>query len=70
MKISNSKVKRPHVLWYEVLRNKEDLLLERDFWLLKTKHPKMSNNRIAWNVLKKHYSTTALNRVRYLGESL
>lgn len=65
-----SKVKRPHIQWYEVYSDIGNPDLTADFYRLLSKHPRMSLNRVAYNVLKKHYSTTALDRVRWLGESL
>lgn len=63
-------VKRPSVNWYEKLCSLEDLELSKEFWLFKSLHKNMSDNRCAYNVLKKHYSTTALNNVRWLGAEL
>lgn len=64
------KVKRPAVNWFELLKFSGDLRFSYDFWTLKAKRPNMSDNRIAYNVLKKYYSTTSLNRVRWFGSSL
>lgn len=61
-------VKRPRVNWYEVLCDLGDLEIEGQFWLFKTDHKNWSNNRIAYNVLKKNYSTTALRKYRFLHE--
>ena len=64
------KVKRPHVNWYSLMKESGDFRFSIKFWSLKAKHPTMSNNRIAYNVLKHYYSTTSLNRVRWLGVNL
>ena len=59
------KVKRRHCDWYSKLLEIGDLKMSEDFWLMKSKHPLMSNNRIAYNVLKRYYSTTTLTAMRY-----
>lgn len=64
------KVKRPRVNWYEVLRASFNDEANQTFYLLLARHPQMSFNRLAYNALKVHYSTTKLERVRWLGESL
>lgn len=69
-KKTSKSVKRPHVQWYEVYSDIGNPELAADFYRLLQKHPRMSLNRVAYNVLKKHYSTTSLDRCRWLGESL
>ena len=69
-KKSQKLVKRPRIDWYEVLSDIGDMRQSEDFYRLLSKHPKMSFNRIAYNVLRKYYSTTALARKRWLGEDL
>lgn len=64
------KVKRPRIQWYEVYSDLGNPELAAEFYRLLARNPKMSLNRIAYNVLKKHYSTTSLDRVRWCGESL
>lgn len=64
------KVKRKRVIWNDVRLYMCDPDVDADYWMLKTKHPKMSDNRCSWNALKKHYSTTALARYRFLGVPL
>lgn len=60
-------MKRKLVNWKEALFNFEDVELELKYRLLQTKHPRMSENRIAYNVLKSHFSATAMLRYRYTG---
>lgn len=64
------KVKRKHIQWNEVRLELGDPAVDASYYLLKTKRPNMSDNRCAWNALKKHYSTTALTRYRFLGVPL
>lgn len=59
------KVRRKHVHWYDVLFEIGDLKMCADFWLFKQSHQKWSNDRIAWNILKRYYSTTTLAQMRY-----
>lgn len=61
------KVKRPHVNWYQILFDLEDPDIKSRYMLFLCRHKTMSPNRIAYNVLKRYYSTTSLNRVRWLG---
>lgn len=70
MKKGKVRVKRPHINWNDVRIELGDFEVDKDFYLLLTKRPRMSKNRIAYNALKKHYSTTALNRFRWLGVPL
>lgn len=58
------KLKRKHVEWYQVYLDICSLPMQEHFYRLLQKHPKMSKNRIAYNVLKSHYSTTALEDIR------
>lgn len=64
------RVRRPSCNWFQMMNDQEDARFSVWYWKLKSKHPKMSDNRIAFNVLKRYYSTTSLNRVRWLGVSL
>lgn len=64
------RVKRPHVKWNDVRLEIGDQAVDADFYRLLTKHPTMSRDRVAYNALKKHYSTTTLARIRWLGVSL
>lgn len=64
------KVKRPSVKWHDLLMDLEDWFIESRFLIFLSKHPGMSKNRCAYNVLKRYYSTTSLNRVRWLGVPL
>lgn len=64
------KVKRPRMDWYRLLMESFDDAAKRDFYILMAKHPKMSFNRLAYNALKRHYSTTTLESCRWLGKSL
>lgn len=67
MKDKLIKVKRKTVDWYSVYCELCDPDIDRDFYLFVQDHPKMSLNRCAYNVLKKHYSTTAMTRFRFTG---
>lgn len=64
------KVKRPSVDWYQVLVDLEDSAINSRFLLYFNRHRHISFNRCAFYVLKSYYSTTSLNRVRWLGVSL
>lgn len=70
MKDKIRKVKRPHIHWNEVRIELGDPNVDLDFYRLLQKRPNMSKDRIAYNSLKKHYSTTALARYRWLGTPL
>lgn len=65
------KVKRKRVNWYNFMCSiKDDVKRDEvraDFYLLMKKHPTMSWNRLAYNALKHHYSTTALKEIMYEG---
>lgn len=67
MKDKLHKVKRKRVDWYQVYLDLNDPDMSVQFYLLLQKHPKMSFNRVAYNVLKRYYSTTAMTRYRYTG---
>lgn len=67
MKDKLFKVKRRHVDWYEAMWSAYIPSVIEHFWLLKTKHPQWSNNRVAYNSLKTYYSTTAMLRFRFTG---
>lgn len=62
------KVKRRHVDWNQLRLDLADPEIDADFYVMLQKHIDMSKNRIAYNVLKKHYSTTSLLRYRLTGE--
>lgn len=64
------KVKRPRVNWFQLMHDCYYPGFSYWYIRLKAKHPKMSDNRIAYNVLKRYYSTTSLDRVRWLGVNL
>ena len=59
MKIMQNKVKRKHVLWNEVRIELGDQRVDEAYFSLLSKHPKMSKDRLAYNALKRYYSTTA-----------
>lgn len=63
-------VKRKHVDWYQILKDVEDPSLDAEFYAMWSRLGFKSKSRAAYNVLKTHYSTTSLNRVRWLGETL
>lgn len=71
------KVKRPRVNWYEVLQSIDNISI-RDYVysqylrLLKGRPFKrrMSQNRCAYLALTMQFSTSTLDRVRWLGERL
>lgn len=68
MKDKFYKVKRKHIHWNLVRLEIEDLRVDEAFFGLLAKHPKMSKDRVAWNALKRYYSTTALQRYRISGD--
>lgn len=61
------KVKRKHVNWKNVLDSLENTEINLAFLSFKSKHPLMSVNRCAYNVLRKYYSTTAMLKYRLTG---
>lgn len=61
-KVFGEKVKRVRINWFKVLDNIEDKELWRRFYAFKYRHPTMSDNRIAYYVIKRSYSTTTLTR--------
>lgn len=61
------KVKRKRVDWYQLRLDLADPEIDADFYKFIKAHPRMSWNRACYNVLKKHYSTTALLRYRFTG---
>lgn len=67
MKDKLIKVKRKRVDWYRILLDEHCIAMDEDFWAMKSRHPFMSNNRIAYNVLKRYHSTTTLQYIRYCG---
>lgn len=64
------KVKRPRVDWYAVLKNLAIPQFDAEFFAMWKRLGFGSKSRAAYYVLKKHYSTTALSNVRWLGSSL
>lgn len=64
------RVRRPRVEWRSLMLDLNNPQIEMDYWKFKQAHLKMSDNRCAYNVLKTYYSTTSLDRVRWLGDSL
>lgn len=80
MKDKLKKCKRPNVDWYLILKNLQDPFLDGEFWAYQSSHKVISKktgavklgskNRAAYNVLKRHYSTTAFVNVRWLGHDL
>ena len=67
MKEMKNKLKRKHVQWFIVLKQKGDAKLERDFIdylgkLYKGTH--LSLNRCAYYALKKYYHTTTIEELR------
>ena len=65
-KIKDKLVKR-NSKWYEILMDFTDIPSDPEKYAtwcrFRSKHPNMSLNRSAYNVLKTYYSTTALNRL-------
>ena len=69
--MSKARLKRPHVNWFQVLMSSNDEVLIHEYYVMRCKTRfEISKNRCAYNVLKSHYSTTKLDRVRWLGEAL
>lgn len=58
------KRKRVKVNWYQVYLDICTMDMQVYFYRLLQAHPTMSKNRIAYNVLKSYYSTTALDEIR------
>lgn len=69
-KKSQKKVKRPNVNWYVELKKLAIPQFEAEFYAMWKRLGFGSKSRAAYYVLKKHYSTTALLNVRWLGSSL
>ena len=67
MKDKLFKVKRKQVDWYGALYLFGNEATFERFYLLMSKHPKWSKNRLAYNALKTYYSTTAMVRFRLTG---
>lgn len=65
MKDKLEKCKRPRVHWVQVIKSIGDPYLLQYYFNYLEQHRRMSCNRCAWNVLKLHYSTTALANFRY-----
>lgn len=68
------KVKRKKVNWVHAIKCIEDKELRGSVWQayysLMARHPDMSANRLAYNALKRHFSTIALSHYRFKGEWL
>lgn len=64
------KVKRPRIDWYQVMRDIGDPRMDADFYLLWKRMHFGSKSRVAYNVLKRYYSTTSLENFRWLGTPL
>lgn len=60
-----TRYKRIHVQWRDVMLEIGDLKMEKEYWQFKQAHKTMSDNRCAWNILKRYYSTTALAQLRF-----
>ena len=67
MKDKYFKVKRKYANWYEAMKAHPSTFVEERFYLLMSRHPKWSKNRLAYNALKTYYSTTAMLRYRLTG---
>ena len=67
MQIKDKLVKRGFQFYVPLLHNLCDERIEADYWRAVKDNPKMSRNRIAYNVLKRYYSTTAINHLILLG---
>ena len=70
MKMSKKYVKRPHVDWYQVLLDTGNPEFYCECMAMWKKLGFGSKSRAALAILRKYYSTTVLDRVRWLGESL
>ena len=69
--MSKKRLKRPRVDWWHVLLSSKDVAcIERAYEIYYLHGCQMSKNRCAYAALKSHYSTTKLERVRWLGEAL
>lgn len=60
MKDKLIKVRKRHINWREVIFHLHNFDVSRDFDLFRAKHPKMSINRCAYNVLKTYCSTASM----------
>ena len=65
MKDKLKKCKRPRVDWVKTLKEVGDVKLIYFYYHYLECHSRMSPNRCAFNVLKLHYSTTAIKNYRY-----
>lgn len=65
------KVKRSRIDWYKWLwllgKDPDNFVLLSDFCSLRSRSKVKSVNRLAYTILRKHYSTTAIGAMRYLG---
>lgn len=66
-----TKVKRPRVDWFQkiilIVDKERRNQVWHDYYRLMAKHPKMSQNRLAYNALRNHYSHRSLDTARWLG---
>ena len=59
--------KRLKVNWKYVIDRLEDFTLNRDFWVLRSKSH-VSDNRLAYVVLRRYYSKKILDYYRHSGD--
>ena len=64
-KVLSVKVRRKHVQWRDLMLDLNNPEMEADYWKFKQDHKKMSANRVAYNILKRYYSTTTIAGMRY-----
>lgn len=64
MKKMKDKVKPRRISWREVIFQLHNFDISRDFDLFRAKHPNMSINRCAYNVLKTYCSTASMRFMR------
>lgn len=66
MKDKLTKVRKRKIQWREVIFHLHNFDISRDFDLFRARHPKMSVNRSAYNVLKTYCSTASMQYIRTL----
>lgn len=64
MKLMKDKVKKRNISWREVIFQLHNFDISRDYTLFRARHPKMSVNRAAYNVLKTYCSTFSMRYMR------
>lgn len=64
MKDKLTKVRKRKIQWREVIFHLHNFDISRDFDLFRARHPKMSVNRCAYNVLKTYCSATSMKFMR------